>query len=149
MAKQARIPLEACISFHKNERVVVEPLISDAAYLHAAALATNIYKQQMLGSDNRRAFSQHYPKALHLLRERLSRGDETKTLSDSTVMIVLVLALHARVTGDHAAAKQHMEGVLKITNLRGGIGGEDVRPMLAMEIFRYVSSRTSADASRN
>lgn len=98
----------------------------------------------MLDSDDSRALSKislHYPRALHLLRERISLGDETKTMSDSTIMVVLVLALHARVTGDHIAAKQHMEGALKITNLRGGLGGEDVRPMLAMEIFRYVSSR--------
>ena len=139
VAKQATVPLEACIVFHKNGSGVVEPLAFDAAYLHAAALGTSIYIGLMLGSGKSRALnctSPHYPKALRLLRERLSTGSEAEKISDSTITVIITLMLHARVTGDFEAARHHLEGILKIAELRGGVAAISNRTMLAMEIFK-------------
>jgi hypothetical protein len=82
--------------------------------------------------------SSHYLKALRLLRERLCQSDESAKISDSTITVVIALAVHARVTRDYEAARHHMEGILKIADLRGGLASISARPMLALEVFRYV-----------
>ena len=136
--KQITVPLEACILFHKHDNRIVELLACDAAYLNAAALGCHVYVALLL--NRRRSFegiSPHYPKALRLLRNRLSSANEAEKISDSTITVAIALALHARIMGDYDAAKHHLEGILKMTDLGGGIVRIVNRPMLAMEIFRY------------
>jgi hypothetical protein len=119
---------------------MIEHLAYDAAYLHAAALGTHVYIGLMPGSERPPVpdcSSPHYSKTLRLLRERLLTGDETEKISDSTITVVIALAIHARTTKDHGAAKHHVEGILKIASLRGGVTGICDRTMLAMEVFRY------------
>ncbi|KAJ9615338.1 hypothetical protein H2200_001413 [Cladophialophora chaetospira] len=139
VSKQVTVPLEACIVFHKVDGRMVQPLALDAAYLNAAALGTRIYIGLMLGSEGSCDLicgSPHYSKALRLLRERLSSGLEAEQTSDSTITVVIALALHARISKDYEAARHHIEGIKKIADLRGGIAEISSRPMLAMEIFR-------------
>ncbi len=134
------MPLEACIIFHTNGNALIEPLAFDAAYLHAVALGTRIYVELIRGTECLRKLtcvSPHYSKALRLLRQRLSLGKEAEMISDSTILVVIALALYARITGDFEAARNHMEGIRKIVDLRGGVQVISSRAMLAMEIFRY------------
>lgn len=80
---------------------------------------------------------QRLQKALRLLRERLSAGDEEATVSDATIMIVVIFANHARMVGDYRFAKHHTEGLRKILDLRGGMStfGESNKKLL-LEILR-------------
>ena len=139
IAKQATVPLEVCISFDKQDRTLFEPLTFDAAYLHAAALGTHTYIGLMLGRENHHAAqcaSPNFSKALRLLRERLLFGDEKIKVSDPTILVVIALALHARMMGDYESTKHHMEGLRKIVNLRGGIAAISHSTKLVMEVFR-------------
>ncbi|KIW92281.1 uncharacterized protein Z519_07265 [Cladophialophora bantiana CBS 173.52] len=139
LARQATVPLEACISFDKKDRVLVGPMASDAAFVHAAALGTHAYVGLMLGREDHHAVqstSPHFSKALQLLRERLDSTDEDLKVANPTIMVVIALALHARMIGDFDSAKHHMEGLRMMINLRGGITTVIHKMRLAMEIFR-------------
>lgn len=52
-------------------------------------------------------------------------------------MVVSVLGLTAEVTGDSLAAKQHMEGLRRMVDLRGGL-----------EMLRFDNSRLPAKVCR-
>ena len=117
----------------------MEPLTFDAAHLHAAALGTKMYIRLTFGCESHGATGGtaiHFGEALRILRERLSSSDESKKTSDSTMLVVIVLALYARTVGDYSSAKNHMEGLRKMTELRGGVASITARTMLAMEVFR-------------
>ena len=139
VAKRATVPLEVCIFFDKEDRTLFEPLKFDAAYLHAAALGTHTYIGLMLsrGDQNRvQCTSPHFSRALRLLRERLLSSDEQTKVSDPTILVVIALALHARMIGDYESARHHMHGLHKMVDLRGGIAVVRHNTKLAMEIFR-------------
>ncbi|OQU94001.1 hypothetical protein CLAIMM_00426 [Cladophialophora immunda] len=139
LARQATLPLEPCIAFDKKDRVLVGPMASDAAFLHAAALGTHAYVELMRGREDHNALqstSPHFSKALQLLRERLDSTDEDLKIANPTMMVVIALALHARMIGDYDTAKHHMDGLRMMINLRGGIATIVPKTRLAMEIFR-------------
>ncbi|KAF4982774.1 hypothetical protein FZEAL_1675 [Fusarium zealandicum] len=64
----------------------------------------------------------HLQKGLNLLRTRLSAKDEDSKISNSTIGVVLKLASAAHFNGDLCAAREHMEGLVKMVRLRGGLG---------------------------
>ncbi|KIX92143.1 uncharacterized protein Z520_12136 [Fonsecaea multimorphosa CBS 102226] len=139
LARQATIPLEQCIAFDRKDRVLVGPMASDAAFLHATALGTHAYIELMRGREDHNALqitSPHFSKALQLLRERLDSTDEDLKIANPTMMVVIALALHARMIGDYDTAKHHMEGLRMMINLRGGIAAIAPKIRLAMEIYR-------------
>ncbi|KAH0842212.1 hypothetical protein FOPE_07371 [Fonsecaea pedrosoi] len=139
LARQATVPLAPCIAFIKRERVLVGPMASDAAFLHATALGTHAYIELMRGREDQKAphgTSPHFSKALQLLRERLDSTDEDLKIALPTMMVVIALALHARMIGDYDTAKRHMEGLCMMINLRGGIETILLKTRLAIEIFR-------------
>jgi hypothetical protein len=63
----------------------------------------------------------HFQKGLRLFRRRLLGDDSKAKLSDSTIGAVLKLATAVHFIGDHQASKQHMEGLRKMVDLRGGL----------------------------
>lgn len=63
----------------------------------------------------------HFQKGLQLFRERLFGEDDKAKISDSTIGIVLKLATAAPFIGDYQASEQHMEGLRRIVDLRGGL----------------------------
>ena len=63
----------------------------------------------------------HFQKGLRLFRRRLLGDDSKAKLSDSTIGAVLKLATAVHFIGDHPASKQHMEGLRKMVDLRGGL----------------------------
>ncbi|KAF7168374.1 hypothetical protein CNMCM5623_001457 [Aspergillus felis] len=78
----------------------------------------------------------HHSAALKLLRERLSNEGEQIKFSDSTVLVILCLAMHAHFTDDYDAAKHHMQGLRKIVDLRGGLRRFSYNTKLIMEILK-------------
>lgn len=77
-----------------------------------------------------------FSKTVRFLRERLGDEDEDLKLSDSTVMVVLILACHAHRLGQYGTARNHMLGLRKIVDMRGGIAALKTRTKLLIEIFR-------------
>jgi hypothetical protein len=83
----------------------------------------------------------HLSRSLHLLREHLAVAE--LATSDSTISTVMNLAVFAGVLGDLHAAKQHMQGLYHLVNLRGGIRHLRPNTELQSKVLRYVLSSSS------
>jgi hypothetical protein len=83
-----------------------------------------------------RSHSSHLIKALRILRERLLVGDKEAVISEQSVMVVLTLAIHAYMTGDHQSASSHLNGLSRIVELRGGIASFRNNAKLLVQIIR-------------
>lgn len=75
-------------------------------------------------------------KTVRLLRERLLLINEQSRFSDSTVFVVLTLAMISHHIGEHEGAKHHLDGLRKIVDLRGGLDSFRYIPKLLIEILR-------------
>lgn len=135
-------PLESCILFHRKTKVDTvwfELLTSDAAYMHAAVFASQAYSLYTYNRKSpvaaRRAIV-HHSAALRLLRERLSVLNKGNKISDSSILVILYLALHAHFTNDYNTAKHHMEGMRKIVDMRGGLSAFGYNTKLIIELLK-------------
>lgn len=136
-SKQIFFPLERCFDFNGKDRSMFDPLTFDPAYLNAVIFGAQSYLDLVSGHSSRRSSVQML-KTIQLLRKRLSisTGNEQTTVSNPTILTVLTLAHVAHLTGDHITAEQHMEGLYKIINLRGGIAAFQNTPTLLTELLR-------------
>ena len=140
MVKKVMFPLEMCLAFNTKDKVGLEPMTWDPAYLHATVLTAQAYFDWTSGRRDFtacRTATLHASKALGLLRTRLSREDERSKISDMTVSVVLALVIHAHMMGDYESARHHLEGLRKIVDLRGGLGNfRGFHGKLLMEMLR-------------
>ncbi|KAI0144386.1 hypothetical protein GGR57DRAFT_482405 [Xylariaceae sp. FL1272] len=127
-AKTAMFPLEPCINFPKKDVTWLEPMLGDAAHLHTMIFTTHSFFD-MLRFDMPKPVDQsgspHYAKAMKLLRERIAGENTDDIVKKSTLSIIISLAMHALLQGDHEAAHYHVLGLKRIVELRGGL-----RPLL-------------------
>lgn len=124
IAMRVIFPLMAAIGFHADNIQSLYPLVQDAATLHITAWAVEGFIDRILRRhDNivNPAAMLHFQKGLRILRERLLSNNDAARLSDSTISVVLKLANAAHFDGDYEASRQHMEGLRKIVDLRGGL----------------------------
>ena len=63
----------------------------------------------------------HYGQTLYFLQDRLDRLDFTLAISDATIMVVITLTQIAELMGDLVAAANHIQGLMKMVSLRGGV----------------------------
>ncbi len=131
-------PLMMAIGFRADHTEPMYPVFADAAVLHVTAFAVEGFIQRILrhrGKDLGPAAMLHYQRGVQVLRERLQGEDKVAMLSDSTIGAVVKLADTSHFDGECEAAKQHMEGLRRIVDLRGGL---DVfgRSRLPMEILK-------------
>jgi hypothetical protein len=125
--------------FEKRAENWIAPLALDPAYLHAKIFTSLYYFDVILprrSSHENQLTLHHHHKALSLLRERLLYCNDDARLSNNTVSVVLGLAGHAFWTGDLRSATNHMEGMRKIANLRGGLSTFRDNEKLLAEILR-------------
>jgi hypothetical protein len=117
-----------------------EPLTFDPAYLNAVMFGAQTYLDLVSGQHSSKRSSVQMLKTIQLLRNRLlsnSNGNEqTSSISNPTILVVLTLAHVAHLTGDHIAAELHLAGLCKIINLRGGIAAFQNAPKLLTELLR-------------
>lgn len=92
-----------------------------------------------LGSStdrNHSAASHHFGQSVKLLRQRLEKDDTRETTSDLTIMVIIVLATSALLTGQEAVARSHLAGVRRIVELRGGFASFGSAVKLLIEVLR-------------
>jgi hypothetical protein len=124
VAMRITCPLIMAIGFQADNNEWPNLIRLDAAGLHITAFVVEGFIERILrrqeNSINPGAML-HVQKGLRLLRERLLGEDDETKLSDSTISVVLKLAVAAHFIGDYKALKQHMEGLRKMVDLRGGL----------------------------
>jgi hypothetical protein len=114
----------AAIGLRDHNPESLYPMATDAAFLHISAFAVEGFIQRIFrGQEDsiNTAASLHFQKGLRLLRERLLEEDDRKRLSDSTISAVLKLAGTSHFDGDSGEARQHMAGLRRMVDLRGGL----------------------------
>jgi hypothetical protein len=108
-------PLIMATGFQADNGEWLRLIRQDAAALHITAFSIEGFIERILrrreNSINLAAML-HLRKGLRLLRERLLGEDDDKKVSDSTA---------AHFIGDYQVFKQHMEGLRKMVDLRGGL----------------------------
>ena len=76
----------------------------------------------------------HLSRAFRLVNEKLS-GNEA--LSDTTMAVVISMTQYERLRGQHRQGLVHLDGLLRMVELRGGISQVmSTNPPLAQKIFR-------------
>lgn len=144
VAKQAMFSLEPRVHFDDATRNKwTDTAYTDKAYLHSIVSVVGFYQSlaRGLGKQDYQAPAyafQHLAKALALVRARLVSEDDMVKLSDQTMMVIMVLAIHSTLTGQYDTAVNHLKGVRKIVDLRGGVAGLRSNTKLLLEIFRSV-----------
>jgi hypothetical protein len=78
----------------------------------------------------------HHQKGLMLLRQRLEGDDDEAKVFDDTISAILKLASAAQLDGVAEVAKQHMQGLRKMVDLRGGLGAFGGNLKRSVEIWR-------------
>ncbi|KAI1346760.1 hypothetical protein F5Y01DRAFT_297087 [Xylaria sp. FL0043] len=139
IAKQLLFPMEACIFFDRRGENWIAPLALDPAFLHAS-IFTSLYLfdailPQGLARESHRIMY-HYHKTVSILRKRLLFDDDEVKLSNNTVNVVLSLAGQAFRSGDLKSAMNHMQGIQRMVNLRGGLSTFRGNEKLAAEVLR-------------
>ncbi|RDW60131.1 hypothetical protein BP5796_11737 [Coleophoma crateriformis] len=146
VAKKILFPLESCFIFDKKDKRWFDPLTFDAAYLNAIVFSTQAYINVMSGHKSptiSQAATPYFMKNVRLLRERLLFADEQANVSDSTVFVILTLAMVSHHFGEHSSARHHLEGLHRIVTLRRGLQSFGHIPKLLIEILRSVSCSLS------
>ncbi|KAI0478164.1 hypothetical protein F4859DRAFT_504033 [Xylaria cf. heliscus] len=139
IAKPLLFPMETCIFFERRAENWIAPMAIDPAFLHVNIFTSLYYYEALLPG---RPFLEsprirhHYHKAVSLLRERLLCDDNENRLSNNTVSIVLSLAGQAFSAGDLKSAVNHIQGVRRMIDLRGGLTSIRGNEKLIAEILR-------------
>ena len=83
----------------------------------------------------------HLDQTLQLLQARLDafgQGQRDGALCDSTIMVIIFLATAAELAGDLVAVENHIDGLIDIIDLRGGLASLHTHNNLQVKICRYV-----------
>ncbi|KAK4223348.1 hypothetical protein QBC38DRAFT_399859 [Podospora fimiseda] len=144
IAKAILFPLEPCIFFESRAEHWVGPLGMDPAFLHAMIYSAQTFFDSqasptggvVISSPSKKALP-HLIKTIELLRERFGDGaDEEARKSLTTVSTITSLAALAHAAGDEASARNHLQGLYKIVELRGGLDTFQGSEKLFVEVLR-------------
>lgn len=115
-------PTEMCLETEPEDSGWVGSLMTDPVYLHSMLFSSEAILDESLGRDRSVLTQFHLVKTLRLLQERISIPNDPLAISDQTIMTVVTLALAAQIFGDRAGLENHMQGLIRMVNLRGGFG---------------------------
>ncbi|KAH7011900.1 hypothetical protein EDB80DRAFT_713134 [Ilyonectria destructans] len=115
-------PTGMCLETEPEDSDWVGSLMTDPVYLHSMLFSSEALLDESLGRGRSVLTQFHLVKTLRLLQERISIPNDPLAISDQTIMTVVTLALAAQIFGDRAGLENHMQGLTRMVNLRGGFG---------------------------
>lgn len=121
MARNMAYPAGLCVDFDFNKITWFQWLTTDVAYLHSVLLGTSALNDFILQRTPTRTTYIHLKSTIAFLNKHLS--DSVISLQDSTVAVVITLAMLADVLGDYSTVRTHMAGLQRMIRLRGGLQG--------------------------
>jgi hypothetical protein len=138
--KHGVYPYEVCLRVHPVERGWFPYMISDICCIHSMMFSVRAFVDRAShGGQISRLAAFHYAQTLQLLQARLNafeQGQRDIVFGDSTIMVISILAEAAELTGDFAAAENHVDGLLKIVSLRGGVGSLNTHNNMQVKVCR-------------
>ena len=141
--KEGVYPYEVCLQVHPTERGWFPYMISDICCIHSMMFSVRAFVDAAsYGGQISRQAAFHHDQTLQLLQGRLNafaQGQRDLVFCDSTIMVIIILATAAELTGDFASAKNHIDGLLKIVSLRGGVASLNTHNNMQVKVCRYDS----------
>ena len=101
------------------EPIWFDYLGQDAAYLYTALFVSQAYVEFVRGERFSRQTAALLANALPMLQANLDNPSAATT--DTTISVILSLAMAADLYGDLESAKKHVHGLHKVVMLRGGV----------------------------
>lgn len=139
IAQKIVYPLMTAVGNQVDNHGWIHLCTTDAAALHVTAFSIEgfidvcLHRREQISP----AAMVHLQKGLNLLRERLAGDDEKLKTTDASIGVVLKLATSAHFAGDLQAEIQHMVGVRKMVDSRGGLDAFRNSHLL-FEMLRYM-----------
>lgn len=141
--KEGVYPYEICLQVHPAKRGWFPYMISDICCIHSMMFSVRAFMDRTShGGKISRQAAFHYAQTLQLLQARLNafeQGQREAVFGDSTIMVIFILAAAAEITGDFGAVENHVDGLLKIVSLRGGIRSLNTHNNMQVKVCRYGS----------
>lgn len=134
--KDGVYPYEICVNIPPVERGWFPYMISDACCLHSFMFSLRVWEGKAIHGQLNRLACFHYDQTLRLLQARLFDYDQTSAVSDSTIMVVIMLATIAELMDEKATVENHIRGLEKIVKLRGGLGGLNTHRNMPVKVCR-------------
>ncbi|KAI9842876.1 MAG: hypothetical protein M1838_002952 [Thelocarpon superellum] len=139
--KKGVYPYEVCLQVHPVERGWFPYIISDLCCIHSMMFSVRAFVDGASpGNQISRQAAFHYAQTLQLLQARLNafvQGQREMVLCDATIMVIIILAAAAELTGDCAAVENHIDGLLTIVRLRGGVGSLNTHNNLQVKVCSH------------
>ena len=140
--KEGVYPYEVCLEVHPVERGWFPYMISDICCIHSMMFSVRAFVDRgSHGNQISARAAYHYAQTIQILQARLNafeQGHRDPACSDSTMMVILILAAAAELTGDFAAAQIHTDGLLQVVSLRGGVRSLNTHNNMQVKVCRYV-----------
>jgi hypothetical protein len=105
--------------FDPSRSVWFEYLARDAAYMYSVLFTATTYFDRIQNRTSGPDALAHLAKTLMLLQSNLE--DAAMATSESTISVVVLLAMGASAFGDLEAAVKHCDGMYKMIRMRGGL----------------------------
>ncbi|KAF5624895.1 short-chain dehydrogenase reductase family [Fusarium sp. NRRL 52700] len=130
-------PTEICLQIDEMKSSWTTNLLVDQVYFHSIMFSVEAYFDMLLGREYGSLAHFHFLKTLRLLQARINNPTDPTSISDATIMVVVILGLAAEMIGDRTAAENHAAGMARIVDLRGGL-----------EMLRFDNPRLPAKVCR-
>jgi hypothetical protein len=134
--KHGVYPYEICLDVHPAERGWFPYMIHDACCLHSMMFCVRAFIDGTSQGPKAPLACFHYDQTLQLLQARLNNSEHTVAISDSTIIVVITLATAALTTDDFTAAANHLDGLLKMVTLRGGLQSLNTHNNMPVKVCR-------------
>ncbi|KAK5213575.1 hypothetical protein LTR41_001154 [Exophiala xenobiotica] len=133
-------PYEICLRVHPVQRGWFPCMISDLCCVHSMMFSVHAFVNNATCSGQlSRLAAFHYDQTLQLLQARINafeHGLRDAIFGDSTLMVIITLAMAAQLAGDSVAAQNHVDGLLKIVTLRGGLRSLNTHTNVQVKVCR-------------
>lgn len=139
--KEGVYPYDVCLRVHPVERGWFPYVVNDICCVHSMMFSLHAHMNASSGGQRSRQAAFHYTQTLKYLQARLTAFEEGQpdlAFADSTIMAIIFLASMAEHTGDFRAAENHIDGLLRIVDLRGGVRSLESHNNIQVKVCRYV-----------
>jgi hypothetical protein len=111
-------------------------MASDLGCLHSMLFSVEVFTDTFSHKSLGQTARFHFGKTLQLLQARLDEFDKTLAISDSTIMIIVFLATAAEIMEDLRAVENHVKGLERIVDMRGGVQRLNIDTNMHVKVCR-------------
>lgn len=136
-------PTHLCVVVRPSSGGWFASLWTDVVYFHALLFSAGILADTSRGGLISTPSMKYLSDTIRLLQNRLNESDPKLVASDATIMTVVGLSATAAICGDMDAARNHVSGLFRLVEVRGGLATlTATHPSLIAKVCKYDSSHS-------